>query len=259
MSTETVLDRAHARMIEAGETEPARRGFFAALAAADLCVMLEDEPAHDSDRVRPLTVETEAGTVVLAFDGADRLAAFAEGPAAMASLPGRDLATLLAGQGLGLGLNLGVAPSAMLLPPDAMTWLAQTTSVAAEVPVADIAGISPPRDLPPYLTAVLAEVLPHAPGRPRRALLVHAARTDGTGGPLLALIGVAEEARADCGGALAEALSLAGFAEQPLDLVFTDAQTSLTARLAAHALVLDLPEAAPAIPGADPDRPPNLR
>ncbi|MHA3977466.1 SseB family protein [Halovulum sp. GXIMD14794] len=258
MSAETALDRAHARMIDADETEAARRAFFAALAASELSVVLEDEPEQGSDRVRPLTVESEAGAIVLAFDSAARLAGFMEGPAAMATLPGRDLAELLAGQGLGLGLNLEVAPSAMLLPAEAMAWLAEAASVAAEVPAADIAGIAAPRDLPDGLTDVLALVLSRLPGRPRRALLVHAARVDGGGGPLLGLEGVGEEFRAACGTALAEALGLAGFAEQPLDLVYLD-EGMLLARMEPHALVLDLPEAAPAIPGADPDRPPNLR
>ncbi|MSU89188.1 SseB family protein [Rhodobacteraceae bacterium 2CG4] len=259
MTAATALDRAHARMLAAGETEAARRGFFAALAAAELCVLLEEEPAAGSDRVRPLTVDSEAGPVVLAFDTADRLAGFVAGPAAMAALPGRELAALLAGRGLGLGLNLSAAPSAMLLPAEAMSWLAEAVAVAAEVPAASVAGISAPRGLPGGFTAALAEALPRLPARPQRALLVHAARTDGAGGPLLALVGVPETARAGCGTALAEALGLAGYAAQALDLVFLDAGAALAGRMAPHALVLDLPGPAPAIPGADPDRPPNLR
>ena len=64
--------------------------------------------------------------MVLVFDLEERLASFTGIPAPYAALPGRVIAGLLAGQGIGLGVNLGVAPSSMLLSPEAVDWLAQT-------------------------------------------------------------------------------------------------------------------------------------
>ena len=64
--------------------------------------------------------------MVLVFDREERLADFTGGIAPYAALPGRVIAGMLKGQGIGLGVNLGVAPSSMLLPPEAMDWLAET-------------------------------------------------------------------------------------------------------------------------------------
>ena len=60
------------------------------------------------------------------FDREERLASFTGGIAPYAALPGRVIAGLLKGQGIGMGVNLGIAPSSMLLPPEAMDWLAET-------------------------------------------------------------------------------------------------------------------------------------
>ena len=54
------------------------------------------EEAEDGAEVRPRVFALEEGRFVLAFDREDRLAAFAEGPAPYAALPGRVLAQRLA-------------------------------------------------------------------------------------------------------------------------------------------------------------------
>ncbi|MFN6979952.1 MAG: SseB family protein, partial [Gemmobacter sp.] len=117
------LDIAHAAMTAAPDDDAARLRYFAALADAELVLMLgaEAEGGQIVPKVFPLT----DGPVVLAFDGDDRLAAFAEGPVPYAALPGRVIARQLAGQGVGLGVNLG-GDAAFLVPPAALDWLAGT-------------------------------------------------------------------------------------------------------------------------------------
>ena len=113
MKIDTPLDRAHAAM-EADPGEAAMRlAFYDCLAGAEVFLLLQAEA--EGDRITPEVFDLETGPVVLAFDREERLAAFLGRPAPYAALSGRRLAGMLAGQGLGLGLNLDVAPSAMLL------------------------------------------------------------------------------------------------------------------------------------------------
>ena len=123
MADPTPIDLAHAAMEAAPGDEAARRRFYEVLAASELCLLLAHEP--EGEVLDPAMFEPEGRPCVLAFDGEARLAAFAEGAAPYAALSGRALAGMLAGQGVGLGLNLGVAPSAILLPAEAVAWLAE--------------------------------------------------------------------------------------------------------------------------------------
>ena len=75
--------------------------------------------AVEGNDIVPRIFPVEGERFVLAFDREARLAAFAEGPAPYAALPGRVVAGLLAAEGLGLGLNLDVAPTVVRVAPDA--------------------------------------------------------------------------------------------------------------------------------------------
>ena len=78
------------------------------------------------DSINPKVFDLEDGPVVLAYDSDDRLAVMGTGPLPYAALPGRIIAQHLAGQGVALGLNFGSgAPSEVMLPPEAMRWLAE--------------------------------------------------------------------------------------------------------------------------------------
>ena len=92
------------------------------LADAELFLLLTEEPLGDT--IEPALFDLEEGRVALAFDTEARLAAFAEGPAPYAALPGRVVAQFLSGQKLGLGLNVPLGPSAILLAADALGCLA---------------------------------------------------------------------------------------------------------------------------------------
>jgi hypothetical protein len=258
---ETALDAAHAAMEAAPEDEALRLAFHACLAAAELFLLLEREP--EGEEVAPRVYPLEAGPVVLAFDSEARLAAFTGAPAPYAALPGRRLVALLAGQGVGLGLNFEVAPSARLLPPEAIDWLAEVLREAPQTLEAAPAELGPPV-LPPALIAALDARLARASGLARCAWLAAVRHRDGSAGHLLALPGVVPGAEAALAQALGEALRLAGVTDAgPVDIVFPAEGDPLEARLARVGLRFDIPAppepSAPRPPGLDPERPPRLR
>lgn len=248
----TLLDVAHAEMDAAGD-DATRRAFWGLVAAAELHLWLQDEGAGET--VTPRLFEIEGDRYALAFDGEDRLAGFAGTAADYATVSGRQLATLLAGQGLGLGLNFG-APSETLLPPDVVAWLAEV-GVAAPVQAPG----RPVRLAPPSLSesAVVAidRRLAASAGLVRRAWLAAATWEEGRSGHLLgveeAVPGAAEHVARLIAGALA--FEGSGVAVDVLSVV---PGSAFAGQLARVALRFDPP--APEAPvRRDPDRPPRLR
>ncbi len=257
----TPLDRAHAAMQAAPEDDATRLAFYGRLAEAELYLLLED-PAPLADALIPRVFPLEDGPVVLAFDREARLAAFTGAPADYAALSGRRIAAYLAGQGLTLGLNLGVAPSSILIPPGAIAWLSQTLT-AAPVPANDRPmEVSRPADLPGRLLSALDAKLATAAGLAGAARLARVHYEDGRSGHLLAFTGVAGGAEPALAQAVGEALTFSGVDAASLDIAFLPAADPLIARLDRVALRFDLPEAPgrpPPAPGSDPARPPRLR
>ena len=104
------LDRAFLGM-EAGDAQH----FYQILAETPLYLVLDTEAQGDT--INPRLFDPP-GALVLAFDSADRLAAWSDemglGALPYAVLPGRIIAQYLTG--LSLGLNFG-APSQTILPP----------------------------------------------------------------------------------------------------------------------------------------------
>ena len=142
MSDETPLDHAHAAMQADLNDDAARLRFYERLADRELFLLLAAEP-HGED-IEPELFELEADKYVLVFDREDRLAEFVGQPAPYAALPGRVIAGMLSGQSIGLGVNLGVAPSSILIPAEAMDWLSQTLSSTPDEVEAQITEILPP-------------------------------------------------------------------------------------------------------------------
>lgn len=262
---ETDLDRLHAVMDAAPEDAAARLAFYDRLADAELFLLLTREPVGDV--LDPALFDLEAGRVALAFDREERLAAFAEGPAPYAALPGRVLAELLSGQGVGLGLNLAVAPSAVLLPAEALGWL---TGALRQAPVANTAralAYAAPAGVPEALVRALGAKLARLAGLAARAHLVAVTWEGGGQGHLL----VFEDARSGAEPALAkataEALVFSGLEAGALDVTFLGSADPALAAIVRHALSFDVPRPAPetaqvlapAAPGTDPARPPRLR
>ena len=268
MTTPTPYDRAHAAMEADPENEALRLAVYDRLADAELFLLLESEP-EDED-ITPQIFETEEGEFVLAFDLEERLAEFTGEPAPYAALPGRVIAQHLAGEGIGLGVNLGVADSAMLLPPEAMDWLADTLTHAPEAsegrPVAFDAPALPPAVLGLLLPAFEAK-FDQLTGLASAALLGGVTYDDGRRGHVLAFLGTTQAARPGIAKAMAEALAFSGLEAGELDVTFLAPEDPAAAVLLEKALVLHLPEPVedavqvikPTAPGMDPSKPPILR
>lgn len=257
----TLLDAAHAAVSADPENEALRLRFFERLADGELVILLEREAEGES--LEPKVFDLEDGPVVLVFDREERLASFTGGIAPYAALPGRVIAGLLKGQGIGMGVNLGVAPSSMLLPPEAMDWLAETLDEAPEEVEAVPEAFVPPT-VPEAVIAALNAKLARAGGLAVAALLGGVVYQGGRRGHLLALIDAAEGAEGALARAMNEALVFSGIEAGELDVVFLRGGDPAAEAMAKVALRFDLPEPqvrdlAPAAPGMDPSRPPKLR
>lgn len=258
---ETPLDAAHRAMEAAPGDDAARLRFFDRLAGAELLLLLAAEA--EGDAVTPEVFEVEGASFVLAFDTEERLAAFTGRISPYAALSGRAMAAMLAGQGLGLALNPEVAPSAFLMPPEAVAWLAQTLTARPSEDEARPSRLSPPTGLPDVLLTALDAKLASAQGLARHAWLAAVAYDDGREGHLLAFVDALPGAEPGLARAAGEALTFSGVEAGELDVAFFRASDPVTARLARVGLRFDLPQPgaapAPAAPGMDPDRPPRLR
>ncbi|NBC96777.1 MAG: SseB family protein, partial [Deinococcus-Thermus bacterium] len=146
MADETPLDRAHAALEAAPEDDAARLAFYERLVEGELFLMLRQEA--EGETVEPRLFPLDEGPFVLVYDREERLARFAGGPTPYAALPGRRVVEMLAGEGIGLGLNLGEAPSEMLLPPEAVDWLAGTLANRPAEATATPREVEPPAALP---------------------------------------------------------------------------------------------------------------
>lgn len=257
----TLLDAAHAAVSADPENEALRLRFFERLADGEMVILLEREAEGES--LEPKVFDLEDGPVVLVFDREERLASFTGGIAPYAALPGRVIAGLLKGQGIGMGVNLGVAPSSMLLPPEAMDWLAETLDGGPEEVEAKPQEFLPP-GVPEAVIAALDAKLARAGGLAAAALLAGVVYDGGRRGHLLAILDAADGAQDALARAMNEALVFSGIEAGELDVVFLQSDDAAAQAMARIALRFDLPapevqDLAPAAPGMDPSRPPKLR
>lgn len=257
---ETDLDRAQAAM---DASDDARLRFYEVLADCDLYILLDGEPEGDS--VRPSLFKVEGADYVLAFDAEERLSAFVGRAAPYAGLPGRALAQMMAGQGIGLALNLQVARSEMLIPAEAVDWLAATLDHAPQQAEARLTGVSRPDRLPEAVLESLDRKLSRCAGLADHALLVAADYADGAKGHVLAFVDAPETAQAALAHAAGEALTFSGIEAGVMDVMFVNRGDAVADRLARVGLRFDLPElqrptpSVPMAPGSDPSAPPKLR
>lgn len=265
----TPYDRAHAAMETDPENEAKRLAVYDRLADAELFLLLEEEP--EDENIRPQVFSTEEGDFVLVFDTEERLGEFSDGPQPYAALPGRVIAQHLVGEGIGLGINLGVAESAMLLPPEALEWLSETLAHAPQAaegrPVEFTAPALSPAVLGLLLPAFEAKFEQLA-GLAQSAVLGGVTYEGGRRGHVLAIIGAEERFRAGIAKAMGEALTFSGLDAGELDVTFLGADEPAAGVLLAQGLVLHVPEREEeevqeiipgAAPGMDPTKPPKLR
>lgn len=258
----TLLDRAHADMEAAPEDDAQRLRFYDRLAHSELFLMLTEEAKGDN--ISPEVFDLGEARFVLSFDSEERLSSFAGRMVPYAALSGRALAGMLAGQGIGLALNLEVAPSQILLPPEALGWLTETLGSGPQQAEARPERLMAPR-VPEALVTALDLRLASAAGLARKAYLAEVIYEGGTRGHLLGLTGAVPEAEVALANAINEALVFSGLEAGALDVTFLSDSDPLTAELARVALRFDLPDVATPTrveriaPGADPDKPPILR
>ncbi len=262
MTETTALDAAHAAMQAASQDDNARLKFFERLADNELFVMLTEE-ARD-ENISPELFDVADGRFVLAFDREDRLAQFAGRPVPYVALSGRVLSSMLAGQGIGLGLNLDVASSSMLIPAEALEWLADTLQHGPEEVQERLTEFLPPSGLPDSLLTALDAKLASAVGLAQSAFLVATKSQDGAMGHLLGIVGAVEGAEPALAKAASEALTFSGVEAGAMDVGFFAPSDSTTALLEKAGLRFDLPQAEAAVslraaPGSDPDKPPVLK
>lgn len=263
---QTPLDLAHAAMQEAPEAAAPRMAFYQTLADTELYLLLEAEVEAGGGEITPQLYTVEGAQYALAFDDAARLAGFAETAAPYAALQGRVLAQMLDAQSIGVGVNLGVAPSSILIPPEAVHWLVET--LARPGPARSemrAEALEPPGDVPEPLLMALDAKLARAGGLAHSAYLAGLRYVDGGAGHLLAFVDAAPGAEDVLARSISEALVFSGVEAGALDVAFVAADDPVAARLARVGLRFDLPKpqmperTAPAAPGMDPDRPPILK
>lgn len=256
--TETALDRAHLTM---EESDAKRLAFFERVADSELFLLLKAEA--EGDQLSPEVFDLGEAKYVLVFDREDRLAAFVGRPAPYAALSGRVIAQMLSGQGLGLGINLDVAPSSTLLSAEAVTWLSETLAHAPDEVEARPIEVTAPAGLPETLIAALDVKLATAVGLARIAYLVGVEYDGGAKSHLLAFIDGRDGAEGALARAVSEALTFSGVEAGALDVAFFDKSDPMAARLARVGLRFDLPQPEASVerpaPGSDPTKPPILR
>ena len=260
--TETLIDLAWTEAEAAPDDGALRLHYYARLVEAEIFLLLEREA--EGEAILPKVFDLEDGPIVLAFDTESRLTEFTGLPAPYAALSGRVLIEMLTGQGLGLGLNLGVAPSSRLLPPEIIDWLAQMLLERPQELQSRVTVLHPPKGLPEKLLMALDQRLARMEGLARMAYLTGAEYENGTRGHMLAIIDVAQGAEATLARAVQGALSFSGIEAGMLDVTFLTSDDARAADCARVGLRFDLPQpaAAPeatAAPGMDPSRPPRLR
>lgn len=260
MQPETPLDYAHQKMdLDGGDT--ANLVFYERLVDAELFLLLEKEA--DETQILPQVFPVEGDQYALVFDTEERLAEFAGTEAFYAALSGRLIVRLLAGKQIGLGVNLGVATSSILLPASAVDWLSEMVGVRAIETTGKAFEVSAPVSLPKSLLDALNVKLSLIAGLAQTAYLVTAKYDDETQNLLLAVIDANPLAERSIADAVNEALVFSGTLILKIDVAFFKMDDPVCEKLARVGLGFDLPEpeaaTPPTAPGMDPTRPPRLR
>ncbi|MGJ8585798.1 MAG: SseB family protein [Marinosulfonomonas sp.] len=262
MTEQTLLDAAHARMAADDTDDVARLQYYERVADTEFFLLLLEEA--EGDRVAPQTYSVDDQEFVLIFDREERLSEFLGGPAPYIALSGRAIAQMLAGKAVGLGINLGSGASAMLLPAQAVDWLAATLDDPTEQGQARPEEIFAPTDIPQDLLTGLNTKLALATGLAKMAYLTRVTYSGGQSGHLLGIIDAVEGAETPLAQSASEALRFSGVEAGQLDVAFFKSSDPICAKMARVGLRFDIPEPvferpAAVAPGMDPDKPPRLR
>lgn len=257
----TEIDTAHGAMMANEEDDLARLRFFERLAESELFMLLEGEA--EGDQISPAMFEAEDQQFVLIFDREERMVEFYGKIAPYAALSGRGMAQMLEGQRIGMALNMGVAPSAMLIPAEAVDWLAQTLGSDPEEVEGQITELTAPTGLPETLLEALDRKLATAAGLALDAYLCGVTYEGGGRGHMLAFVGTEPGAEGALTAAVNEALVFSGIDAGMLDVAHLEGGDPVSERVAKVGLrfelpSLQMPQTPGANPGMDPNKPPKL-
>ena len=260
---DTPLDHAFVAMQAAPGNTQAELRYFELLAGSELFLLLSEEP--EGDNISPDLFEVEGTGFVLTFDQPERLTGFVGKAAPYAALSGRALITMLAGQGIGMGVNLGADDAQNLLEPAALEWLQQmlpdTPDEISRRPVQFTA----PTGLPESVLTALDTRLTHAAGLAESAYITKATYDSGEQGFFVGFTGAPNAAEPALAQMVAEVLAFSGLEAAAMDVGFLRADDPAVQTLAAQALRIDLPTPeepqtlTPTAPGRNPAIPPKLR
>ena len=258
--TETALDLAHAKMEATPEEDAGRLAYFERLSDSELFILLAQEA--EGDDLNPDVFEVQGTQMVLVFDREERLADFVDGSAPYAATSGRTIVAMLRGKGVGIGVNFG-ASSAMILPEDAIEWLAGTLGHGPAETEATPTEFTTPAGLPEILVMALDSKLATAAGLASGAYLAGVTYDTGQNIHILAFVDAKVGAETALAAAVNEALTFSGIEAGSLDVAFLKATDPSSAQLARVGLRFDLPELHEPKPigasGTDPNKPPKLR
>lgn len=260
---ETVLDRAYSVMAAEPDRYELRLRFYERLADAELFMILEQEA--QGDHIDPRVIEHDGMSFVLAFDTEDRLAEFTGDITPYIAVSGRVLVAMLAQVDLGMGVNLDVAPSSILLPHDIMVWLADMLSETPDEVEARPIAFNAPRAVPQAVLQGLDAKLISAAGLVDEVWLTAVTYEGGAQGHLLAFIGAEPAAHGALAKAAHEALRFCGVEAAEIDVAFFDPTEGAAIAVRRVGMRFELPEPVaqepyqPVAPGMDPDKPPRLK
>ncbi|MDG1935467.1 MAG: SseB family protein [Paracoccaceae bacterium] len=262
MNPSTPLDRAHALMEGKPDNTQLRLRFFERLADCELFMLLTEEAKNDN--LLPDFLSYEEAQFVLVFDSEERLSQFSGQVSPYAAISGRIIANMLAGQGIGIALNLDVAPSSFLLPAEGVDWLDNLIRQTPDELQAKPVVFSPPSDLSTDLLEALDQKLKTTCGLAKEVWLSSVEYEDGHKGLFLAVI----DARPGSEGALVkaahEAVTFSAEENLQFDVAFLNKTDKSLDIISRQGLRIELPEpevpktVVPQMPGGDPDKPPKL-
>ncbi|NOX74594.1 MAG: SseB family protein [Alphaproteobacteria bacterium] len=266
MQDMTPLDQAHDEMAQDTDNDSARLRFYQRLVEVELFVLLESEP--EGPTINPQVFPVEDSAYMLVFDSEARLAEFAQGTAPFAAMSGRKIVEMLGADGpaqLGLGVNLTVAPSSILIPANGVDWLTGMLDQDLVETVQMVQNFQAPRDLAADFIAAIDRKLATATGLAKQAYLLGLQFQDGTAGNMLAFVGAIPEAEGALQQAIGDVVRFADLAGR-FDVGFFALDAPEIASFERVGLRFDLPqmdarrEDVPGKgPGMDPDVPPILR
>lgn len=258
---DTPLDRAHRAATAPGAPDGAMARFYALL--IETTILTPVKPAPEPAPIVPLVFALEDGPVALGFDDEARMTGFLEGSTEYVALAGRSLIAALVEAGLGLGLNLGDAPSATLLDAETVRWIA--AEMGGEVEATDLTGavaLAAPQAPPRALLVALAERVAQMPGLVAEAWLVALGGEAEPGGLCLLVLPGALAARAVPGivTVLGRAAAVHGAEVGTVQVGVLEEGHPLLTAARAHGLALHPPgEAAPQQRPSGSGAPPRLR